>query len=374
MMLSAEEIQLYDRQIRVKDFGITGQEKLKSARVLVIGAGGLACPLLQYLCAAGIGEISVCDGDTVSISNLQRQILYNKNDIGKFKVDVALDKLKTINSNIKLNALRFFLDADNAFKHFEEKDLVIDCSDNFGTRYLVNDVCCLLGIPFVSAALFQKEAQLGVFNVKLQDAFSASYRDAFPENDKNTQALDCNTAGVISTLPGIMGLYQANECIKYFINPELSPINQIIFIDSWNLQLKSFKIIPAGENKFSKEEILKHNYSIPCASEKNNILNDIELEQLLENNTSVLFVDVREINEQPHFKHENILQIPLSVFQTNLHTIPDTANIVFVCKAGARSLKAMEIFKSFRPTQNCFSYHKGMTVLIQNNFLQKSHV
>ena len=163
-MLSAQEHSRYSKQVILPEIGINGQEKLKAAKVLVIGAGGLGCPVLQYLVAAGVGEIGIADGDVVDISNLQRQVLYTEHEIGQQKVAVAEKKLSALNPNVRIKTYPFFIDSSNALEVIGKYDIVVDGSDNFATRYLVNDACVILDKPMVSGAIYKFEGQISVFN------------------------------------------------------------------------------------------------------------------------------------------------------------------------------------------------------------------
>jgi len=214
-MLSKEEIDRYSKQLLLPEIGLKGQEKLKESRVLVVGAGGLGCPVLQYLAAAGVGALGIMDHDFVAESNLQRQVLYSVEDIGKPKAIVAAEKILKLNPYINPQAISNKLNTDNALEIISGYDMVADCSDNFETRYLINDVCVLLNKSFVYGGIYKFEGQLAVFNYKSRyEIYGPTYRCIFPKITSDEDSLNCGQTGVIGTLSGIIGTMQANEIIK----------------------------------------------------------------------------------------------------------------------------------------------------------------
>lgn len=213
-MLSPEEFKRYNKQLLLEEIGYDGQIKIQLARVLVVGAGGLGCPALQYLTAAGVGTIGIADFDTVDVTNLQRQILYCADDIGKYKTEVASARLSKLNPFVKLHPLRVMLDESNAEGIIEGFDIVIDGSDNFLTRYIVNDACVRLGKPLVYGSILGFEAQVAVFNYK----GSKNLRDIFPEPPNPEDVPNCAQNGVLGTVTGIAGCLLANEAIKVILD------------------------------------------------------------------------------------------------------------------------------------------------------------
>ena len=203
----------YARHIALAEVGESGQQKLLNAKVLVIGAGGLGCPALQYLAAAGIGTIGIVDGDVVNEANLHRQVLYGDSDIGKLKVQVAGERLKKLNSQIDINTFSEFLTAANAMDIVANYDLLVDATDNFAARYRINDVCVKLDKPFVYGAIHRFEGQVSVFNYK----GGPTYRCLFPDKPGENQIPNCNETGVLGVLPGIIGTYQATEVLKIIL-------------------------------------------------------------------------------------------------------------------------------------------------------------
>ena len=224
----------------LSEIGITGQKKLKDSKVLVIGAGGLGCPVLQYITAAGVGSIGIIDFDVVDVSNLQRQILYSTNDIGANKAAAAKERLNALNPLINIIAYEYKLSNKNALELFSQYDIIVDGSDNFSTRYLVNDACVLTEKPLVYGAIHKFEGQVTVFNFEQ----GPSYRCLFPEAPSPDSAPNCSETGVLGVLPGIIGVYQANEVLKIILGIGESLSGKLLLIDA----LKN--------NGFSNEEAI----------------------------------------------------------------------------------------------------------------------
>jgi molybdopterin/thiamine biosynthesis adenylyltransferase len=203
----------YDKQIALPEVGEAGQQKLAEAKVLVVGAGGLGCPALQYLAAAGVGTIGIVDGDVVNETNLHRQVLYTNPDVGKPKAAVAAERLKQLNPEVEIQTFPEFLTAANAMDIVANYDLIVDTTDNFAARYRINDVCVKLDKPFVYGAIHRFEGQISVFNYK----GGPTYRCLFPDKPAESQIPDCNEMGVLGVLPGIVGTYQATEVLKVIL-------------------------------------------------------------------------------------------------------------------------------------------------------------
>jgi len=335
-MLEREELQLYNRQIILPELGPIGQEKLKAARVLMIGAGGLGCPVLQYLVAAGVGHIGIVDDDVVAISNLHRQILYSTADVGKPKAETAKQKLEWLNPFVKLSAYQDRLNTDNATKLISRYDLIIDGSDNFITRYLVNDTCVALNKPLVFGSIFKFEGQVSVFNY--QDG--PNYRDIFPEPPPENEVPNCDEAGVMGVLPGIIGAYMANETIK------------IICDIGETLSGKLFSM-NALDNSMSIYKIAKQKQAIAMpvtANQATALDREISMETLTnwlaKKPDDICIVDVRETYE---FDDYNIggVNIPLYELQESADMIPADKKLVFICQTGQRSKIAMQLMEPY---------------------------
>jgi len=213
-MLRKEEFKRYQKQIMLDEIGINGQLKMKQAKIAVVGAGGLGCPILQYLSAVGIGTVGLIDFDTVDVSNLHRQVLYSENDIGKLKVEIASQKLKLQNPHTELILHPVMITEENAETLLANYDIVIDGCDNFMTRYIINDVCVKLNKPLVYGSILGYEGQIAVFNFN----GSKNLRDIFPEAPDAEDVPSCSENGVLGTVPGIIGTMMAQEAIKLILN------------------------------------------------------------------------------------------------------------------------------------------------------------
>ncbi len=322
-MLTNDEKIRYQRQIQISGFGEESQIKLKQASVLVIGAGGLGSPILLYLAAAGIGHIGIIDNDTIVVSNLQRQILYSSSEVGNSKAETAEKKLLALNPNSKIEVYSFFLNSSNALELFANYDLIIDGSDNFPTRYLVNDACVLLNKPFVSGAIFQYEGQVAVFNYKS----SASYRDLFPEPPPKELAPNCAEAGVIGSIAGIIGSVQATEAIKIITEIGEVLCNKLLIIDALSMQFRKIRISKNPDLKPISELI---DYELFCSSKSN--VEEIDFEQLCEFLTlpGYVLIDVRSPFEH---ESENIggISIPLDKIIPDLDIFKMNNKKIFLC-------------------------------------------
>ncbi|WP_421764695.1 HesA/MoeB/ThiF family protein [Ekhidna sp.] len=237
----------YQRQIVLPDFGAVGQQKLLDAKVVVVGAGGLGVPVLQYLVGMGVGTIRIVDGDDVSLSNLQRQVLYSTADVGKKKAEVAKERLKGLNPEVSIEVTTQMLEKQNANDLISGCDLVIDCTDNIETRYIINDVCVANEIPFVYGALYKHEGHVSVFN----DEGSPSYRDVYP--DDSAKVDNCNEIGVLGVLPGIIGTYQAMEAVKILTGIGQPLVGKLLVVDAINTEHHVFELAPITKPEPKKE-------------------------------------------------------------------------------------------------------------------------
>lgn len=334
--LSQEEINYYSRQIILPDFGIVTQEKLKLAKVLVIGAGGLGCPVLQYLTAAGIGNIGIMDGDVVSASNLHRQILYGINDVEKHKTLVAKEKLQQQNPYIFIQSFTENITIKNVFGLIENYDIICDCTDNFPARYLINDACVILKKPLVSAAILRYEGQLSVFNHKS----NINYRDIFPEMPTNIP--NCAEAGIIGVLCGIIGSLQANEVIKIITGIGETLEGKLLCFDALNNSMQSFRI----KSNNTPITALQENYEVVCSTNNLNIkeITAIELKKMFAEKQDFQLIDVREENEYI-LKNIGGELIPLNTLLNNLDKISKDKPVIIHCQNGMRSAKAIQLLQ-----------------------------
>lgn len=342
----------YSRQIILKGFGETAQEKLSRARVLVVGAGGLGCPALQYLAAAGVGCIGIIDDDAVSLSNLHRQILFSESDVGRPKAAAAAAALAGLNSHARIVSYEERLEAHNAPALFAAYDLVLDGSDNFQTRYIVNDACVAAGKPLVHGAVLQYEGQVAAFNipanVPADAARSAQYRDVFPRPPAEAEVPNCREAGVLGVLSGIIGCMMAMEAIKIIagLSPSLS--NKLLTYNALTCQTYAMDIVAgnfaggSGANAAEKNAGVRGEYKEarknPDNSSYNSNVQPDALEALLAAGDAVL-VDIREVDEQPAIKKSGCLHIPMRELPARLAELP-ARRVVLICSHGERSRTA----------------------------------
>jgi molybdopterin/thiamine biosynthesis adenylyltransferase/rhodanese-related sulfurtransferase len=354
----------YSRQILLKNFGIDGQQKLSKAKVLVIGAGGLGCPVLQYLSAAGVGEIGIVDADRVSLSNLHRQVLYTTADIGFFKASIAAQRLRQMNPEIIVHEHLLFVNNENAFNLFQAYDYIIDCTDNFSARYLVNDACVLLGKPLIFGAVYQHEGQVAIFNVGDADGIKINYRHLFPVPPSVQEAPDCATGGVLGTLPGMIGMMQATETIKLITGIGQPLVNHLLNYNALNNESSIIDLAEAyrtmADMPQTEEAYRAMNYEEFCGMKIAEVtVIDADTFRTFINDENIAIIDVREVGELPDakFRHQSI---PFSVFTNNLQDI-DEQHIVLFCKSGARSMKAAEmLIKYFRNSKKIYSLRGGI--------------
>lgn len=344
---SHDELAQYSRHLILPEFNIEGQRKLKNASVLVVGAGGLGCPVLQYLTAAGVGHIGIVDYDVIDRSNLQRQILYAHDDIGKSKAGTAAIKLSKINPHVRFSVIDEKLTSQNALDILKPFDVVCDGTDNFPTRYLVNDACVILGKPNVHGAIFRFEGQVSVFNyLNNQGHRGPQYRDIFPAPPPPGLVPSCAEGGVLGVLPGIVGSIQASEIIKV-ITGIGEPLSGRLFIfDALSFETRTLKISKNPDLKAPKELI---DYEDFCGLKDSSIkpFEDISVEELKEmmgKNESFQLIDVREPYEYEIANLGGSL-IPLGELESRIDEISSTKKLVLMCRSGARSGRALQTLK-----------------------------
>lgn len=366
----------YQRQILLKGFGLEGQHKLLQAKVLVVGAGGLGCPALQYLAAAGVGTIGIVDEDIVSITNLHRQILYTVDDIGLPKAFIAKERLAKLNPEIIIINYNERLTTSNALKIINDYDIVIDATDNFSTRYLINDACVLLNKPIVYGAVSQFEGQVAILNYHSTISIaSANYRDLFPKPPIDGEVLNCAEAGVLGVLPGIIGSIQASETIKLITGIGKPLVNTVLTYNSLTNQIYEIEIVAKAATSSlipsNADDFIKMNYEWFCASPNNKFEIGIENFNRMANSADVEIIDVRELGETPIPTDFNFIQIPLSQFNKNIAAIKKETIVVF-CQSGKRSLKAAQIlFDTFGETKIIYSLQGGITEWVKNKSTEK---
>ena len=364
-MMSSTDMERYNRQIILKGFGEKAQQKLAQAKVMVVGAGGLSCPALQYLTAAGIGCIGIADSDIISLSNLHRQTLYATADIGLHKVDVATQRLQNINPSVKIFPYQFDIDNSNALSIFREYDYVLDGTDNFAARYLINDACFILKKPLVFGAVSQYQGQLSVFNKADKNNLVTNYRDIFPVAPKKGEVLNCAEAGVLGVLPGIIGTMQAAEIIKLTTGIGKPAINKLLTYNVLNNDIYEIDIT-ASANKYqqplNEKEFLQMDYNEFCDVTKTHIKDiDAAQFQLLRAMPDTIVIDVRELGELPLITSIEHLQLPMTVFMDNIKEVKEHRIILF-CQHGIRSIYAGEmILELFGNSKEVYSLKGGIS-------------
>lgn len=347
-MLTSEEKKQYNRHLILNEIGAEGQLKLKKAKVLVIGAGGLGCPVLQYLTAAGVGTIGIIDDDVVDQSNLQRQILYTVDDIGASKAETAAKRLSRLNPFVHFKVYQEKLTKENAILVFSNYDIIVDGSDNFSTRYLANDAAVITNKPLVYGAIFKFEGQVSVFNYK----GSGTYRCLYPTPPKPNEAPNCSEIGVLGVLPGIIGSLQANETIKIICGIGVVLANKLLVYDS----LKMNQMVLRYE-KDSKTNVtaLETDYDFFCEILFNE---EISLEELQKNKEKYNLLDVREIEEREAY-HIGGQHIPLGELLQRLDEVPHNKDLVVYCQSGVRSAKAIELLSNHHFKAKTFNLKGG---------------
>lgn len=356
----------YHRQIILPEFGEEGQQRLLDAKVLVTGAGGLGCPALQYLTAAGVGTLGIVDDDVVALNNLHRQVLYSVDDIGLSKAERAADILKQLNPEIKIIPYNERLTTQNAFGIFEEYDIIIDGTDNFSTRYMINDACVLLNKPLVYGAISQFEGQVSVFGHQplKGGAEAVNYRDLFPDPPKEGEVLNCAEAGVLGVLPGIIGTMMANETIKLITGIGEPLVNQLLTYNALNNQVFQLNL-SAGKQTRSlipkdEKEFLETNYEWLCALPVQQAEINVDTFNSMIANGNVDVIDVRELHEVPAVSEFEHIRIPLAQLSDNTSMIK-SENVIAFCQSGKRSLQAAKILSGiFGESKNVYSLHGGI--------------
>ena len=342
----------YTRQVILKSFGPEGQKKLADAKVLVIGAGGLGVPVLTYLNAMGVGKIGIVDNDTVSITNLHRQVLYGKSDIGKSKVIAALEKLKAQNPDTQIEVYNTFLDTKNALEIISKYDIVVDASDNFPTRYLVNDACVILNKPFVYAALHGYEGQVSVFNYEV----GPTYRCLFPNMPKENEVPNCNEHGVLGIIPGIIGNLQALEAVKVITGIGETLSGKLLIFDGLNQSYQKIKFKLQSKNLEIKKLQDFYEWKDPCE-----IISTVpaeELEILLTQDAQI--IDVRTSEEFENYHLPDSIHIPLNELEMHANKINFSIPVYLLCQSGKRSETALKQLQEKHPESILFSILGGL--------------
>jgi adenylyltransferase/sulfurtransferase len=349
--LSNEEILRYSRHLIMPEVGMEGQLKLKQARVLCIGAGGLGSPLALYLGAAGVGTLGIVDFDVVDFTNLQRQVIHGTSDVGRKKLDSAADTLREINPNIEIRKFETRLTSENALELFREFDIIADGTDNFPTRYLVNDACVLTGKPNVYGSIFRFEGQASVFATKE----GPCYRCLYPEPPPPGLVPSCAEGGVLGILPGLVGVIQATETIKLILGSGEPLIGRLLLVDALSMRFRELKLrknpdCPVCGTHPSVTELIDYNQFCGIRGEEAaapTSMTDISVEELkkrLDRGDDLFVLDVREPHEYQICNIGGYL-IPLNDLPKRVSELDSSREIVVHCKMGGRSAKAADFLR-----------------------------
>jgi len=352
--LSAQEIARYSRHLIMPEVAMDGQKKLKAAKILLIGAGGLGSPLGLYLAAAGIGKIGIIDFDVVDMSNLQRQILHGTNDVGRPKIESAAERLHDMNPEIEIETYQTRITSENALDLLRPYDIVIDGTDNFPTRYLVNDACVLLGKPNIYGSIYRFEGQASVFYPPAGPCYRCLFREPPPPG----AVPSCAEGGVLGILPGLIGCIQATEAIKLILGNGEPLIGRLLLYDALQMKFRELKIkrntdCPmCGDNPTIKQLI---DYEHFCgmrgeeqAATQTHVIPEISVEEVkarLDRGDDFDILDVRNPEEWNICHIEGAKLIPLGELPNRIHELDPTRDIVVHCKSGARSAKAVTLLR-----------------------------
>jgi sulfur-carrier protein adenylyltransferase/sulfurtransferase len=353
--LTNDEVKRYSRHLIMPEVGVDGQLKLKAAKVLCIGAGGLGSPVAMYLAAAGVGTIGLVDFDVVDYSNLQRQILHSTPDVGKPKLQSAKEKLNALNPEIEIRTHEVTLSSQNALQLFEPYDVIVDGTDNFPTRYLVNDACVLLGKPNAYGSIFRFEGQASVFATKE----GPCYRCLYPEPPPPGLVPSCAEGGVLGVLPGMIGIIQATETVKLIMGIGEPLIGRFLIYDALRMKVRELKLrkdpdCPVCGTHPTVTKLIDYEQFCgitPAAPEPVKVntateLTSLELKQRLDRGDKLTIVDVREPNELQINRIPGSVHIPLGDIPKRYNELDPEAELVMQCKSGVRSGKAADFLRS----------------------------
>ncbi len=353
--LTVGEVRRYSRHLIIPDVGMSGQKRLKNAKVLCVGAGGLGSPALMYLAAAGVGTLGVVDYDIVDESNLQRQIIHGQADIGRPKAESARDTIRQVNPLTEVVLHQERLDSDNAMRIFEPYDIVVDGTDNFATRYLVNDACVLLGKPYVWGSIYRFDGQASVFWAE----YGPCYRCLYPEPPPPGMVPSCAEGGVLGVLCASVGSIQVNEAIKVITGIGDPLVGRLMIYDALEMTYRSVKVKKdpecpvCGKNPSITELI---DYEAFCGTVSDEAQQAVagatitagELKNMLDRDEAIFLVDVREPNEYEIVSIPGAVLIPKGEFVSGaaLQSLPQDKRIVLHCKTGVRSAECLAVVKS----------------------------
>ncbi len=368
---SRKELERYSRHLIIPEFNLQGQQKLKAARVLVVGCGGLGAPLLSYLAAAGVGTIGLLDYDVVDESNLQRQVLFSVNDVGRPKVEAAAERLHAQNPHIQLQTYQTKLTSANAIDIIRDYDIVADGTDNFPTRYLVNDACVLLGKVNIYASVYRFEGQLSVFNyVDSEGKRYPNYRDLFPAPPPPGQVPSCAEGGVLGVLPGIMGSLQANEVIKVITGLGEPLAGRLFIFDTLSFESRTLKIHPHPENPLTgknptQTQLIDYEQFCGLPSQEVSLSSKVkeidvqQFRQMRENKEDYQLIDVREPYEYD-IAHLGGELMPGKDIDQYVEKIHRDKKVVVHCRSGVRSSRVIEKLEKQYGFSNLYNLKGGL--------------
>lgn len=350
--LTNDEITRYSRHLLLREVGVKGQKKLKAAKVLIVGLGGLGAPLAQYLAAAGVGTIGLVDFDEVEASNLQRQVIHGSRDLGRPKVASAKDSIRAINPLVKVETYNLLLTKENALDIIGEYDIVADATDNYKARYLINDACVLLGKPDVFGAMYQFEGQTSVYYAKEGPCYRCIYQTPPPPG----LVPSCAEGGVVGVLPGIIGTIQANEIIKLIVGGGQPLMGRLLTLDAWKMKFRELKLEKdpncpiCGKNPVITE-LEEYDYEEFCGLKKQEEEEPVEaieareLKKRLDEGEKITIIDVREPHERAIVKFPDAKVIPIGQLARRQNELNPDIDTVFICKEGKRSVLAINTLR-----------------------------
>jgi len=374
IQFSKDELERYSRHLIIPEFNIEGQKKLKAARVLVIGSGGLGSPALLYLAAAGVGNIGIVDFDKVDASNLQRQVLFSMQDVGRPKVEAAKERLLGLNPFIHITTYNTHLNSHNALEIFKDWDIVADGTDNFPTRYLINDACVLLGKVNVYASIFRFDGQVTVFNYKYPSGeFGPNYRDLYPEPPPPDLVPSCAEGGVLGVLPGIIGSLQASEVIKIITGLGEPLVGRMYSLDALSFETRIFKYRKNPDNPLTGKNptlrglidyeefcgIPKKEEEIKRGSQGVKEVTARQLKEMMDRHEDFQLIDVREKYEYEIANLQGEL-IPMNRILDSIDKISRSKKVVVHCRSGSRSANVIKALEQKYGFDNLYNLKGGI--------------
>lgn len=357
----------YSRQIQLDEIGSQGQNRLAAASVLVVGAGGLGTPVLLYLVGAGVGTVGIADMDQVTLSNLHRQVLYTESQIGSAKTKAAKEGLSELNSEVKIITHDSGVLPDNALKIIQNYDLIIDGSDNFETRYLINDACVKAAKPWIYGALYKHQGQFALFNAK----DGPTYRCLYPQPPKAKEVPSCNEMGIMGSVAGLIGTHMAHLALQHLLWPDNVPSEKVFY---WDLNSYAFRSIELDRNAETVAALKGSSAPLTaielesCASQ----VKQIDLAQALAIENAI-FLDVREPSEEPRLRSQQLLELPLKNLETSLDHLDPAATYFIFCQSGQRAVRAAKTLQT-KGFDSVFALNAAASELADSLNYQKKEI